>query len=121
METIYDWLLHNTENAGNFYTILNTRRDGSDSLEVMARSPDFTIVNLFIHDTKNTDSAAGQSAESSDQTPGNSYVFSDEQQVIAYLAEGKTPESQPTDDDTGIRVLVAEPKGEAGDITFPPT
>ncbi|MBD2757213.1 hypothetical protein [Spirosoma validum] len=113
METIYDWLLHNTGNTGNYYTILNTQRDESDGLDVMVRSADFKVVNLLIHDAQNSDFSGGKSLE-------NSYVFGDEQQVISFLIDGKTPESQPDKNTAGISVLVTEPAGEAGDVTFPP-
>lgn len=117
MDTLYDWLLHNTGNAGNHYTILNTQRGESGSLEVMARSSDFNVVNLFIHDTQNSGLSANQSGEPSK----NSYVFSGEQQVITYLTDGTMPESQDSGGSTDIRIFVTEPDGEAGDITFPPT
>ena len=120
METLYNWLLHNTENAGNYYTILNTHREGADYLEVMARSSDFRIVNLSIHDTRNDHSSAGQSEPFSKKPSAESYVFSHEQQVIAYLTDGKAPDPQNSDSATGIRVVVAEPDGDAGDVTFPP-
>ena len=120
METLYNWLLHNTENAGNHYTILNTHRHGSDFLEVRVRSSDFRIVNLFIHATGNADSPANQSEQFFDKAPTEQYTFSDEQQVITYLAEGQIPDSQSSEKNTGIRVSVAEPDGDAGDITFPP-
>lgn len=120
METLYNWLLHNTENAGNYYTILNTYRDGPDSLEVMAQSPDFRIVNLFIHDTGNPDSPGSQPEPFTSKASAKRYLFSDEQQVIVYLTEGETPDPQNTDNTSGIRVFIAEPDGEAGDITFPP-
>lgn len=111
MKTLYDWLLYNTGNAGNYYTILNTKRDDSDSLEVMARLSDFKIVTLVIGESKN--------ASMSDESFEAKYVFADEQQVITYLAEGKTPEAQPSDERIGIQVFITEPGGEAGDITFP--
>lgn len=121
MDTLYDWLLHNTGNAGNYYTILNTQRGESGSLEVMARSSDFNIVNLFIHDTQNADLSTNQSDELSDKASKSSYIFSGEQQVIAYLTDGTIPESQDPGGSTDIRISVTEPDGEAGDITFPPT
>lgn len=120
METLYNWLLHNTENAGNCYTILNTHRETADHLEVMARSWDFRIVNLSIHDTRNDHSPASQSEPFSDKESAEQYVFSYEQQVIAYLAEGQTSDSQNSESATGIRVFVTEPDGNAGGIAFPP-
>lgn len=113
METLYDWLLHNTGNAGNYYTILNTQRDGADSLEIMARSSDFNVVNLVIRTLKNT------GGSSLDKDSESSYVFADEQQLIDFLIGGKTPESQLAEDTNGIYVLITEPDGAAGDITFP--
>ncbi|GAB4025657.1 hypothetical protein [Spirosoma koreense] len=119
METLYDWLLHNTGNAGNYYTILNTKHDTSGWLEIMARTTDFRIVNLFVQDL--------QTSGSADQKPGSlptdlsaQYTFSDEQQVIAYLAEGKTPDAQGAESQGGLHLLVAEPQGESGSIIFPP-
>lgn len=113
METIYDWLLHNTGNAGNYYTILNTQRDEPDGLDIMARSSDFKVVNLLIQNTQT-------SGLSVDKSSGSDYTFSNEQQVINFLATGKTPESQPDKNAGSISVFVQEPTGEAGEVTFPP-
>ena len=116
MQTLYDWLLYNTEDAGNYYTILNTKRDETGGLTIMARSSDFTIVNLLIRASE----SSGSSDNRLDKMPGDRYLFADEHQVIAYLTDGKIPEAQPSGDATGIHVLVTEPAGAAGDITFPP-
>lgn len=114
METLYDWLLHNTGNAGNQYTILNTQRNGTDSLEVMARSSDFNVVNLLIHESKQADAPGGTPDKA-----GSSSFFRDEQQLIDFLISGNRPELQPTERMNGIRVFITEPDGAAGDITFP--
>ncbi|WP_420147930.1 hypothetical protein [Spirosoma sp.] len=114
METLYDWLMHNTGNAGNFYTILNFQRDQTDSLEVMARTPDFKVVNLFVHPVQTADQ------HPSNETVKSKLGFSDEQEVIHYLADGKTPNSQQADGESSIVVLVMEPTDEAGSVTFPP-
>lgn len=119
METLYDWLLYNTGNAANYYTILNTQRDQAGNLDVMIRSSDFKVLNLFIYDSQGT-----VSQDRLHEFPGEAlkdqYLFSDEQQVIAYLSEGKMPESKQNDTGTGIQVFVAEPTSESGDVTFPP-
>ncbi|MFD2933878.1 hypothetical protein [Spirosoma flavum] len=117
METIYNWLLHNTGNEGNYYTILNsqrnTRPEGANHLSVMVRTTDFKVMDLFIY-TGQMDGASGVN------TQQESLTFVTEQQVIDYLSTGKITEAlSPTDSDT-IRVLIADPAGESGDITFPP-
>lgn len=120
METIYDWLLHNTGNEGNYYTILNPQRNGIDSLDVMARTKNFDVVNLLIRNTQYTDLSATGSTEAPGRGQAGEYNFGDEQQVINFLAEGKTPDSQTAGTGNGIHVLVTEPVGNAGDVTFPP-
>ena len=124
MDTIYTWLLQNTGNEGNYYTILNAQRrtieDGPDYVDVMVRTKDFTVLNLFIHDSP----ATGQEAIDPDQLHGrtkkDSYYFSNEEQVITYLSGGKTPEL-PDIKNSLIQILVLEPIGGSGDITFPPS
>ena len=120
METLYDWLLHNTGNAGNYYTILNVQHDEAGYLDVMARTADFKVVNLFIYEAQLAEASESRLNNLSSEAPKNKYGFSDEQQVISYLAQGKTPEPQQPDTTTGLRVLVAEPTAEAGSVTFPP-
>ena len=117
MQTIYDWLLYNTGNEGNYYTILNSQRtttpEGTDSLTIMARLSDFTSKNLHIH--------AGQiKAHVSGSTQPERLLFSNEQQVIHYLATGQTADSQVPTDGEVLQVIVREPTGQSGEITFPP-
>ncbi|UHG89256.1 hypothetical protein [Spirosoma oryzicola] len=118
METIYNWLLENTGNAGNYYTILNTNREGgaaeSATLTIrVRRTDDFTVLNLLVSD--------GQKRESPESEPGSQvierYHFANEQAVIAYLASGQKPDE--ADSAKGIQVSVLEPTGEAGEVTFP--
>lgn len=120
METIYDWLLHNTGNEGNYYTILNTQRNGTDRLDVMARTGDFDVINLLIRNTKYTDSSTTNPTEASGRGRTDDYIFGDEQQVVIFLAEGKTSDSQTTGTGNGIRVSITEPVGKAGDVMLPP-
>ncbi|GAB3882455.1 hypothetical protein [Spirosoma agri] len=120
METIYNWLLENTGNAGHYYTVLNTHRqhdsNGSDSLEIMARrSADFSVVNLVF---VNEHTADGPDSDRNGRLV-TSYLFSDEQQVIDYIATGTEPQASASEQTTGVRVLVVEPGGEAATITFP--
>jgi hypothetical protein len=120
MESIYIWLLENTGNEGNYYTILNTRRGNpskqSAYLEIMARrSADFTIVNLLVFSSNLTDLPEKKRYEH----PIEQYRFDNEQQVIDYLATGKKPEMSASEETTGIQVLIVEPNDEAGTITFP--
>ncbi|UFH55712.1 hypothetical protein [Spirosoma sp. KNUC1025] len=120
METLYNWLLQNTGNAGNFYTILNTERDKAGLLEVMARSSDFKIMNLFIYDGQTAESAENRLHAIPDESPTSNYVFGSEQQVIDFLAEGKASESESSGTATSIHVVLAEPTSETGTVTFPP-
>ncbi|QIP14269.1 hypothetical protein G8759_17430 [Spirosoma aureum] len=120
MESIYIWLLENTGNEGNYYTILNNRRENlseqSAYLEIMARrSADFTVVNLLVFSGDLTDIPEKKHYEH----PLEQCRFGNEQQVIVYLATGKKPEIAASDDIAGIQVLLVEPAGEAGTITFP--
>ena len=117
MQTIYDWLLYNTGNEGNYYTILNSQRtttpEGTDSLTIMARLSDFTSKNLHIH--------AGQvQAQSLVNTQPERLLFSNEQQVIHYLATGQTADSRVPTDGVVLQVFIREPTGQLGEITFSP-
>lgn len=122
METLYNWLLLNTGNEGNYLTILNVQRqtDTDDSaiarLAVMARTGDFEIINLIIQSAngvKPTDELAGR-------TPKDSYHFATEDQAVAYLAEGQTSESSADTGSSGIAVFVLEPDDDSNGLTFPP-
>jgi len=124
MDEIYNWLLQNTGNEGNFYTILNAQRRtktaGPDYFDIMARTKKFTVVNLFIHYLASTDQEAIEPGQLDGRTPTESYSFSNEQQVIDYLAGGKIPELPDNNKDSRIQILVLEPVDGSGDITFPP-
>ncbi len=124
METIYNWLLHNTGNEGNYYTILNSQHttmpEGTDYLSVMARLADFKVKDLLIY--------AGQKGEYPTAKPDwlagkvqpESLTFGNPQEVIDYLSTGKTAEPVAPANAENIQVLVVEPIGAAGEITFPP-
>ena len=124
METLYNWLLHNTGNEGNHLTILNVHRQTDDDdasiaqFAVMARTGDFEIVNLLIHPISETNLPAAETDELTGRTVKQTYYFADEDQVIAYLAEGQTNDA--TANSSGISVLVFEPGDNSDGLTFPP-
>lgn len=124
MVMIYNWLLHNTGNEGNYLTILNVQRqtDGAAiaRLDVMARTKDFGIVNLLIQPARQANASAAESGELAGRAPKETYYFADENQVIAYLADGQTDESAAATDASGIYVAVLEPADDTGGLTFPP-
>ncbi|GAB3544806.1 hypothetical protein [Spirosoma fluminis] len=121
METIYEWLLHNTEDEGNYFTILNTKRhtqaSESEYLDVMARSKDFTVVNLLIFPQQAADSAIDPTWLQG-RTVADQYGFAAEQDVITFLRNGQTPNS--AGDTSGIGIAVLQPVGDTGTLTFPP-
>jgi hypothetical protein len=122
METIYNWLLHSVENEGNYLTILNIQRqtnmEGISKLEIMARTKDFRRVNLFVEPVKKTNSPDSEADELTDKVAGDNYTFADEDQVIAYLSEGKTTQSSSKSE--GIRVSIMELADDSDSLTFPP-
>lgn len=121
METIYNWLLHNTGNEANVFTILNVQRqtdtEGLSTLEIMARTKDFRRVNLLVEPIKKTNSPDSEADESTGQVPDNTYTFADEDQVIAYLAEGETGQSSISE---GIHVSLTELPDDSETLAFPP-
>jgi hypothetical protein len=122
METVYEWLLHNTEDEGNYFTILNTKRhtegQGSPYLDVMVRTKDFTVVNLNIYPKQSTDSPNLNTGRLQGRDVIQHLEFAGEQEVISYLCTGEA--SNPTTDSAGVVVDVLQPVGASGSITFPP-
>lgn len=107
METIYNWLLHNMGNEGRFLLILNVHRQpaetGSAGLAVMARTKDIELVSLLIE--------PGTEADSTDdtltgQTLRDDFFVAGEEDVLAYLADGKRPDQAADGAKSGIRVRV---------------
>ncbi len=122
MKTTYEWLLHNMGNEANYLTILNVQQQtnevGIARIDVMARTKDFEVKNLIIS-PEGTDNGAGHTlVDTADESISVSYLFSNEQSVIAYLSEGQTDTAGT--DGSGIRVLLLEPADGAGEIIFPP-
>ena len=121
METIYNWLLHNVGNEGNDFTILNVQRqtdtEGISTLEIMARTQDFKRVNLLVEPLKKTNPPDSEAGELTDKAPGDTYTFADEDQVIAFLSEGKTVESSQSE---GIQLSITELTDDADMLAFPP-
>ncbi|GAB4020102.1 hypothetical protein GCM10028808_60130 [Spirosoma migulaei] len=121
METIYDWLLHNIGNEGNYLTILNVQRQLAnnelDGLDVMARTKDFKVINLFIQPTIKQDSV---SDEGKGRTPKEDYFFGEPGQVITYLSEGKTIDLTADSASAHIHIGILEPVSNAGSVSFPP-
>ena len=121
METIYNWLLHNVGNEGNDFTILNVQRqtdtEGISTLEIMARTKDFKRVNLLVELIKKTNPPDSEAGELTDKAPGDTYTFADEDQVIAFLSEGKTVESSQSE---GIQLSITELTDDADTLAFPP-
>ncbi|GAB4044204.1 hypothetical protein [Spirosoma jeollabukense] len=121
METIYNWLLHNTGNEANVFTILNVQRqtdtEGLSTLEIMARTKDFRRVNLLVEPIKKTPSPDSEADESTDQATDDTYTFADEDQVIAFLSEG---ESTHASQSAGIHVSITELPDDSETLAFPP-
>ena len=119
MDVLYNWLLHNTGNEGNFLTVLNVQRHTEDGvtadLRVMARNKDFTIVNLLIKRGSET----AQPAISQNETAQETHFFDSENQVITYLSEGKIAESIAKPVSDGVNVHVFTPTSNVGEISFP--
>jgi hypothetical protein len=119
MKTILTWLFENTGNAGNYYTILNVQREGDsdspDSLAVMARRKDFTIVDLLL----STDEAAVP-AWTEGRSALETLTFADADEVITYLSQGQTSGSAEAGSSQPIQVRVFSPDEKAGSVTFPP-
>jgi hypothetical protein len=124
METIYDWLLHNTENAGNYYTILNSQHkttpEEANYIDVMARDKEYSIVNLLIHYLPTGESNEIRADHLHARTQQAVYSFQSEQEVIEYLSEGKIPELADRGTNPQLQITVLEPAGKSGTITFPP-
>ena len=118
MKTTYEWLLHNVGNEANYLTILNVQQQtnevGISRIDVMVRTKDFKVLNLFI----SPDNAGDEANGTTENRPSASYFFGDEQSVITYLSEGQTDAAGTTE--SGIRVVLLEPDDESGEITFPP-
>lgn len=121
METIYNWLLHNVGNEGNNFTILNVQRqtntEGISALEIMARTKDFRRVNLLVEPIKKTNLPDSEAGELTDKVPDDNYTFADEDQVIAYLSEGKTTQSSKSE---GIHLSITELTDDSDSLAFPP-
>lgn len=124
METLYNWLLYNMGNEGNYLTILNVQRQPSDTgidrLDVMARTSEFETVNLLIQPTDAPNTPTDEPVQSDRRTLRASYHFTGDDQVITYLTEGRTNESAAGAEASGIRVSVLEPTDGTSEITFPP-
>lgn len=132
METIYDWLLKNMgnahvrENETHYVTILNVQREtnqaGIPTLDIMVRTDDFSVLNLLIHPAAAHDPSSPDPNDLKGRTFRDSYFLSDEQQVIVYLMEGETVESERVaTGSAGFRLFILEPANGLGDITFPPS
>ncbi|MCX6215060.1 hypothetical protein [Spirosoma sp.] len=120
MDAVYEWLLHSTGNEGNFYTILNSHQAAGQGREkvitVMARQPDFKVVNLLITHKHANDADSFLTEWSKEHTQQQQLSFADPAEVIDYLATGKVSGSGLVDG--SVQVLVGTPAGEAGTITF---
>ncbi|GAB3786011.1 hypothetical protein GCM10028818_48640 [Spirosoma horti] len=122
METIYNWLLQSMGNEGNAYTILNCQRtnrtQGGESIQVMARLKDFSIVNLLIHGGQLTEQEAIKLGR---ENPGfEQYTFAGQHAVLDFLHTGQPADAPPSAENKAVQVLVFKPAGEAGELTFPP-
>lgn len=119
MKTILIWLFENTGNAGNYYTILNVQREGDsdnpESLAVMARTKEFTIVDLWL----STDEAA-EPVWTEGRSALETLTFANADEVITYLSQGKTSGSADANPAQSILVRVFSPDEKAGSVTFPP-
>ncbi|GAB3566524.1 hypothetical protein GCM10027578_15570 [Spirosoma luteolum] len=111
MESIYDWLLHNIGNEGNYLTILNTHRSGDTltQLDVMARTKAFQPVDLLI-------TPADAPAPATEKTELAHYTFAGPDDLIEWLATGSTPQTEAT---PALTVSVLQPADGADSITFP--
>ncbi|QMW06766.1 hypothetical protein [Spirosoma foliorum] len=120
MESIYDWLLHNIGNEGNYLTILNVERHQTegdvDRLDVMARTQDFNVLNLLIEEG----SLTNESSAFKERVLKESFSISDTDQVITYLSTGKLGYSPINSGSPAFHLFVLEPAGESGSISFPP-
>lgn len=131
METIYDWLLTNMGNAhvrGNethYLTILNVQREtdqaGMATLDIMARTDNFEMLNLVVCPADKDGSSTIEPAGLKGRTFQNSHFFATDKQVIAFLLEGETPQSEVAARSSGFRVFTLEPANGSGDLTFPPS
>ncbi len=124
MEPIYEWLLLHMGNEANYYTILNCQRDttpeGLSYLRVMGRLREFKVINLFIYTGQAQNSPVAESDQNSGNEQPRQVSFANSQQVIEYLATGKVADSASQTDEDSFHVLVLDPVGNAGEITFPP-
>lgn len=124
METIYEWLLHNMGNEGNFLTILNVQRpaDGAtgQGLDVLARTKDFEVVNLLVQLVNTTSQIEDEPTGRKGRAIRETCLFRDEEQAIAYFSTGKTPASPTDASASAIQVFVLEPANDEGRIIFPP-
>ncbi|MFD2571500.1 hypothetical protein ACFSUS_12700 [Spirosoma soli] len=124
METIYEWLLHNTGNEGSHVTILNVKRTtepGTEELthlDIRGRTKDFTIVNVAVYPVETANSPDTEPSGLKDEMLKESYFFRNDQQVIDFLCEGRVDQAQT--DGPGVRLVVIEPANDASRITFPP-
>lgn len=121
METIYDWLLHNIGNEGNYLTILNVQRQLTSNelygLDVMARTRNFEVINLLIQPTQK------QNLPSDDlkgRVIREDHFFGAVDQAIAYLSEGKTVDLTADSSAAPIHIRILEPVGDSGSVSFPP-
>ena len=122
METIYNWLLQSMGNEGNAYTILNCRRtqrtEGGEYIQVMARSKDFSVVNMLIVNTQLTEAETATLTGGSDDVDRHTLAGSKE--VLDYLHTGKLTDAPTSVQDDAIYLLLFKPVGTAGELTFPP-
>lgn len=122
METIYNWLLQNMGNEGNAYTILNCRRiqrvEGGEYIHVMARSEDFTVVNLIIVNTQLTEAEITTLTEGSDDV--DSHMLGNPNDVLDYLRTGKLINAPASAQNDALYLLKFKPAGVTGELTFPP-
>lgn len=122
METIYNWLLQSMGNEGNAYTILNCRRtqrtEGGEYIQVMARSKDFSIVNLLIVNTQLPEGETTALTGSSDDV--DRHTLAGPKEVLDYLHTGELTDAPVLAQDDAIYLLLFKPVGVAGELTFPP-
>lgn len=111
MESMYDWLLHNVGNEGNYLTILNVHRSGDTltQLDVMARTNAFQTVDLVITPTD-------APAPATEKTELARYAFAGPDELIEWLETGSTDLADAT---SGLAVTVLQPTDGADSITFP--
>lgn len=118
MEIIYNWLLHNTGNEGNHFTILNAQRQAEDGkaadIEVMARTKGFEIINLVIKAGLPTE----RPIDLPNRTLKENHFFADDNQVVAYLTEGRTANAESAQQ--GVSVYIFMPTPDSSELTFPP-